>query len=123
VDSLRAVVHPPPATSGTLVNALHYVDDLSGIGGESVGHRAPADRGTSGLMVAAAMTPPTKARPAVSGPRGRNMSRSSGASLGQDGGSRPDRARSSEPEEMSARARLSREAVTRIGAPSISTHR
>jgi 23S rRNA pseudouridine1911/1915/1917 synthase len=50
------VVHPAAGhASGTLVNALlHYVDDLSGIGGEKrpgIVHRL--DRGTSGLMVAA----------------------------------------------------------------------
>jgi 23S rRNA pseudouridine1911/1915/1917 synthase len=50
------VVHPAAGhTSGTLVNALlHYVDDLSGIGGEKrpgIVHRL--DRGTSGLMVVA----------------------------------------------------------------------
>ncbi len=50
------VVHPAAGhASGTLVNALLYwVDDLSGIGGEKrpgIVHRL--DRGTSGLMVAA----------------------------------------------------------------------
>src|SRR5690242_17082269 len=50
------VVHPAAGhESGTLVNALlHYVDDLSGIGGEKrpgIVHRL--DRGTSGLIVAA----------------------------------------------------------------------
>jgi 23S rRNA pseudouridine1911/1915/1917 synthase len=50
------VVHPAAGhASGTLVNALlHWVDDLSGIGGEKrpgIVHRL--DRGTSGLMVAA----------------------------------------------------------------------
>ncbi len=50
------VVHPAAGhASGTLVNALlHYVDDLSGIGGEKrpgIVHRL--DRGTSGLMVIA----------------------------------------------------------------------
>ncbi|MCX6549902.1 MAG: RluA family pseudouridine synthase [Acidobacteria bacterium] len=50
------VVHPAPGhTGGTLVNALlHYVDDLSGIGGElrpGIVHRL--DRGTSGVMVVA----------------------------------------------------------------------
>jgi 23S rRNA pseudouridine1911/1915/1917 synthase len=50
------VVHPAAGhASGTLVNALlHYVDDLSGIGGEKrpgIVHRL--DRGTSGLMVVA----------------------------------------------------------------------
>jgi 23S rRNA pseudouridine1911/1915/1917 synthase len=50
------VVHPAAGhTSGTLVNALlHHVDDLSGIGGEKrpgIVHRL--DRGTSGLMVVA----------------------------------------------------------------------
>jgi 23S rRNA pseudouridine1911/1915/1917 synthase len=50
------VVHPAAGhASGTLVNALlHWVDDLSGIGGErrpGIVHRL--DRGTSGLMVAA----------------------------------------------------------------------
>ena len=48
------VVHPAAGhSSGTLVNALlHHVDDLSGIGGErrpGIVHRL--DRGTSGLMV------------------------------------------------------------------------
>jgi 23S rRNA pseudouridine1911/1915/1917 synthase len=50
------VVHPAAGhESGTLVNALlHHVDDLSGIGGEKrpgIVHRL--DRGTSGLMVVA----------------------------------------------------------------------
>jgi len=50
------VVHPAAGhSSGTLVNALlHQVDDLSGIGGEKrpgIVHRL--DRGTSGLMVIA----------------------------------------------------------------------
>jgi 23S rRNA pseudouridine1911/1915/1917 synthase len=50
------VVHPAAGhPSGTLVNALlHHVDDLSGIGGEKrpgIVHRL--DRGTSGLMVIA----------------------------------------------------------------------
>ena len=50
------VVHPGAGhASGTLVNALlHHVDDLSGIGGElrpGIVHRL--DRGTSGVMVVA----------------------------------------------------------------------
>ena len=50
------VVHPAAGhASGTLVNALlHHIDDLSGIGGEKrpgIVHRL--DRGTSGLMVVA----------------------------------------------------------------------
>jgi 23S rRNA pseudouridine1911/1915/1917 synthase len=50
------VVHPAAGhADGTLVNALlHHVDDLSGIGGEirpGIVHRL--DRGTSGLMVVA----------------------------------------------------------------------
>jgi 23S rRNA pseudouridine1911/1915/1917 synthase len=50
------VVHPAAGhSSGTLVNALlHYVRDLSGVGGElrpGIVHRL--DRGTSGLMVVA----------------------------------------------------------------------
>lgn len=50
------VVHPSAGhAGGTLVNALlHYVDDLSGIGGEKrpgIVHRL--DKGTSGLMVVA----------------------------------------------------------------------
>jgi len=50
------VVHPAAGhESGTLVNALlHHVDDLSGIGGEKrpgIVHRL--DRGTSGVMVVA----------------------------------------------------------------------
>jgi 23S rRNA pseudouridine1911/1915/1917 synthase len=50
------VVHPAAGhSSGTLVNALlHHVDDLSGIGGEKrpgIVHRL--DRGTSGLMIVA----------------------------------------------------------------------
>src|SRR5882724_7852270 len=50
------VVHPAAGhASGTLVNALlHHVDDLSGIGGEKrpgIVHRL--DKGTSGLMVVA----------------------------------------------------------------------
>jgi 23S rRNA pseudouridine1911/1915/1917 synthase len=50
------VVHPAAGhSSGTVVNALlHHVDDLSGIGGEKrpgIVHRL--DRGTSGLMIVA----------------------------------------------------------------------
>jgi len=50
------VVHPAPGhAGGTLVNALlHHVDDLSGIGGElrpGIVHRL--DKGTSGVMVVA----------------------------------------------------------------------
>lgn len=50
------VVHPAAGhASGTLVNALlHHVDDLSGVGGEKrpgIVHRL--DRGTSGVMVVA----------------------------------------------------------------------
>src|SRR5207237_2082750 len=56
-DKPRGMVGHPAAghETGTLVNALlHHVDDLSGIGGErrpGIVHRL--DRGTSGLMVVA----------------------------------------------------------------------
>ena len=114
------VVHPAAGhESGTLVNALlHYVDDLSGIGGEKrpgIVHRL--DRGTSGLMVAA-KNDASHAELArqfhdrevekeyVALVWGEVMAgRRIDAPIGRDPANR---------KKMSARARRSREAVTRI---------
>ena len=114
------VVHPAAGhASGTLVNALlHHVDDLSGIGGEKrpgIVHRL--DRGTSGLMVVAK-------HDAAHGELARQFhdrevekdylalvwgevmaGRRIDAPIGRDPGNR---------KKMSAKARRSREAVTRI---------
>jgi 23S rRNA pseudouridine1911/1915/1917 synthase len=114
------VVHPAAGhSSGTLVNALlHHVDDLSGIGGEKrpgIVHRL--DRGTSGLMVVAKHD---AAHEELSRQfRDREVEkeyyalvwgevqagRRIDAPIGRDPGNR---------KRMSARARRSREAVTRI---------
>jgi 23S rRNA pseudouridine1911/1915/1917 synthase len=114
------VVHPAAGHSGgTLVNALlHHVDDLSGIGGEKrpgIVHRL--DRGTSGLMVIAKHD---KAHEELARQfRDREVEkeyialvwgevmagRRIDAPIGRDPGNR---------KKMSARARRSREAVTRI---------
>jgi 23S rRNA pseudouridine1911/1915/1917 synthase len=114
------VVHPAAGhPSGTLVNALlHHVDDLSGIGGErrpGIVHRL--DRGTSGLMVAAKHDAAHEALARQFHDRevekeyialvwgdvraGRRID----APIGRDPSNR---------KKMSARARRSREAVTRI---------
>ena len=114
------VVHPAAGhPSGTLVNALlHHVADLSGIGGErrpGIVHRL--DRGTSGLMVAAKHDAAHEALARQFHDRevekeyvalvwgdvraGRRID----APIGRDPSNR---------KKMSARARRSREAVTRI---------
>ena len=114
------VVHPAAGhSSGTLVNALlHHVDDLSGIGGEKrpgIVHRL--DRGTSGLMVVAKNDAAHEELSRQFHDRevekdylalvwglvqaGRRID----APIGRDPGNR---------KKMSARARRSREAVTRI---------
>jgi 23S rRNA pseudouridine1911/1915/1917 synthase len=114
------VVHPAAGhASGTLVNALlHHVDDLSGIGGEKrpgIVHRL--DRGTSGLMVVAKNDAAHQELSRQFHDRevekeyialvwgvvqaGRRID----APIGRDPGDR---------KKMSARARRSREAVTRI---------
>src|SRR5471032_2296058 len=114
------VVHPAAGhESGTLVNALlHHVDDLSGIGGEKrpgIVHRL--DRGTSGLMVVAKNDAAHEELSRQFHDRevekdylalvwglvqpGRRID----APIGRDPGNR---------KKMSARARRSREAVTRI---------
>lgn len=114
------VVHPAAGhATGTLVNALlHHVDDLSGIGGEKrpgIVHRL--DRGTSGLMVVAK-------HDAAHAELARQFhdrevekqyyalawgivqaGRRIDSPIGRDPGNR---------KKMSARARRSREAVTRI---------
>jgi len=114
------VVHPAAGhSSGTLVNALlHHVSDLSGIGGEKrpgIVHRL--DRGTSGLMVVAKND---AAHEELSRQfRDREVEkeylalvwglvqagRRIDAPIGRDPANR---------KKMSARARRSREAVTRI---------
>jgi len=114
------VVHPAAGhSSGTLVNALlHHVDDLSGIGGErrpGIVHRL--DRGTSGLMVIAKNDASHEELSRQFHDRevekeyialvwgevqaGRRID----APIGRDAGNR---------KKMSAKARRSREAVTRI---------
>jgi len=114
------VVHPAAGhDSGTVVNALlHHVDDLSGIGGEKrpgIVHRL--DRGTSGLMVVAKHDAAheelsrqfrdrevEKAYTALVW--GEVMAgRRIDAPIGRDPGNR---------KKMSAKARRSREAVTRV---------
>ncbi len=114
------VVHPAAGhESGTLVNALlHHVDDLSGIGGEKrpgIVHRL--DRGTSGLMVVAKHDAAHEELARQFHDRevekdylalvwGEVMAgRRIDAPIGRDPGNR---------KKMSARARRSREAVTRI---------
>ena len=114
------VVHPAAGhASGTLVNALlHHVDDLSGIGGEKrpgIVHRL--DRGTSGLMVVAKHDAAHQALARQFQDRevekeyialvwGEVMAgRRIDAPIGRDPSNR---------KKMSARARRSREAVTRI---------
>ena len=114
------VVHPAAGhASGTLVNALlHHVDDLSGIGGEKrpgIVHRL--DRGTSGLMVVAKHDSAHEElarqfrereveKEYVALVWGEvNAGRRIDAPIGRDTANR---------KKMSARARRSREAVTRI---------
>lgn len=114
------VVHPAAGhESGTLVNALlHLVDDLSGIGGEKrpgIVHRL--DRGTSGLMVVAKHDAAHEELARQFHDRevekeylalvwGEVMAgRRIDEPIGRDPGNR---------KKMSARARRSREAVTRI---------
>ncbi|MBZ5557939.1 MAG: RluA family pseudouridine synthase [Acidobacteriia bacterium] len=114
------VVHPAAGhTSGTLVNALlHHVHDLSGIGGEKrpgIVHRL--DRGTSGLMVVAKHDAAHEELARQFHDRevekeyialvwGEVMAgRRIDLPIGRDPGDR---------KKMSARARRSREAVTRI---------
>ena len=112
-------IRRPATPSGTLVNALlHHVDDLSGIGGEKrpgIVHRL--DRGTSGLMVVAKHDAAHEELARQFHDRevekeyialvwgtvvaGRRID----APIGRDPGNR---------KKMSARARRSREAVTRI---------
>ena len=114
------VVHPAAGHArGTLVNALlHHVDDLSGIGGEKrpgIVHRL--DRGTSGLMVVAKHDAAHEAlarqfeereveKEYVALVWGEVMAgRRIDEPIGRDPSNR---------KKMSARARRSREAVTRI---------
>ncbi len=114
------VVHPAAGhEGGTLVNALlHHVDDLSGIGGEKrpgIVHRL--DRGTSGLMVIAKNDPAHEElarqfhdreveKEYVALVWGEVMAgRRIDAPIGRDPVNR---------KKMSAKARRSREAVTRI---------
>jgi 23S rRNA pseudouridine1911/1915/1917 synthase len=114
------VVHPAAGhESGTLVNALlHHIDDLSGIGGEKrpgIVHRL--DRGTSGLMVVAKhdVAHVELARQF----REREIEKEYLALVWGDvrAGRRIDAPIGRDPsnrKKMSARARRSREAVTRI---------
>lgn len=114
------VVHPAAGhQSGTLVNALlHHVDDLSGIGGEKrpgIVHRL--DRGTSGLMVVAKND---AAHEELSRQfRDREVEKEYIALVWGEvqAGRRIDAPIGRDPEnrkKMSAKARRSREAVTRI---------
>ena len=114
------VVHPAAGhASGTLVNALlHHVNDLSGIGGEKrpgIVHRL--DRGTSGLMVVAKhdLAHEELARQF----HGREVEKEYIALVWGEvmAGRRIDEPIGRDPsnrKKMSARARRSREAVTRI---------
>lgn len=114
------VVHPAAGhSSGTLVNALlHYATDLSGIGGEKrpgIVHRL--DRGTSGLMVVAKHD---QAHEELSRQfREREVEKEYFALVWGvvQAGRRIDAPIGRDPDNrkrMSARARRSREAVTRI---------
>jgi 23S rRNA pseudouridine1911/1915/1917 synthase len=114
------VVHPAAGhSSGTLVNALlHHVSDLSGVGGEKrpgIVHRL--DRGTSGLMVVAKhdAAHAELARQF----RDREVEKEYVALVWgvMQAGRRVDTPIGRDPvdrKKMSARARRSREAVTRI---------
>jgi 23S rRNA pseudouridine1911/1915/1917 synthase len=114
------VVHPAAGhASGTLVNALlHHVGDLSGIGGEKrpgIVHRL--DRGTSGLMVVAKHD--TAHEELARQFRDREVEKEYIALVWGEvrAGRRIDRPIGRDPanrKKMSARARRSREAVTRI---------
>jgi 23S rRNA pseudouridine1911/1915/1917 synthase len=114
------VVHPAAGhESGTLVNALlHHVDDLSGIGGEKrpgIVHRL--DRGTSGLMVVAKHDAAHEELARQF--REREIEKEYVALVWGDvhAGRRIDAPIGRDPsnrKKMSARARRSREAVTRI---------
>jgi 23S rRNA pseudouridine1911/1915/1917 synthase len=114
------VVHPAAGhAGGTLVNALlHHVGDLSGIGGEKrpgIVHRL--DRGTSGLMVVAKHD---RAHQELARQfRDREVEKEYLALVWGEvmAGRRIDAAIGRDPanrKKMSARARRSREAVTRI---------
>jgi len=114
------VVHPAAGhASGTLVNALlHHVDDLSGIGGEKrpgIVHRL--DRGTSGLMVVAKHD---RAHEELSRQfHDREVEKEYFALVWGDvnAGRRIDAPIGRDPsnrKKMSARARRTREAVTRV---------
>ena len=114
------VVHPAAGhASGTLVNALlHHVGDLSGVGGEKrpgIVHRL--DRGTSGLMVVAKHD---ASHVELSRQfRDREVEKEYVALVwgAVQGGRRIDAPIGRDPsnrKKMSARARRSREAVTRI---------
>jgi 23S rRNA pseudouridine1911/1915/1917 synthase len=114
------VVHPAAGhEGGTLVNALlHHVDDLSGIGGErrpGIVHRL--DRGTSGLMVVAKHD---RAHEELSRQfHDREVEKEYTALVWGEvmAGRRIDAPIGRDPvdrKKMSARARRSREAVTRI---------
>ena len=114
------VVHPAAGhAGGTLVNALlHHVTDLSGIGGEKrpgIVHRL--DRGTSGLMVVAKHD---RAHEELSRQfRDREVEKEYVALVWGEvmAGRRIDLAVGRDPanrKKMSAKARRSREAVTRI---------
>jgi 23S rRNA pseudouridine1911/1915/1917 synthase len=116
------VVHPAAGhEAGTLVNALlHHVDDLSGIGGEKrpgIVHRL--DRGTSGLMVVAKHD---AAHEELSRQfRDREVEKEYVALVWGEvmAGRRIDAPIGRDPvnrKKMSAKARRSREAVTRIAA-------
>jgi 23S rRNA pseudouridine1911/1915/1917 synthase len=114
------VVHPAAGhASGTLVNALlHHVHDLSGIGGEKrpgIVHRL--DRGTSGLMVVAKHDVAHEALARQF--RDRQVEKEYVALVWGEvmAGRRIDEPIGRDPSDrkkMSARARRSREAVTRI---------
>ena len=114
------VVHPAAGhASGTLVNALlHHVDDLSGIGGEKrpgIVHRL--DRGTSGLMVVAKHD--TAHEELARQFREREVEKEYIALVWGEvmAGRRIDEPIGRDPsnrKKMSARARRSRDAVTRI---------
>ena len=114
------VVHPAAGhASGTLVNALlHHIDDLSGIGGEKrpgIVHRL--DRGTSGLMVVAKHD--TAHQELARQFQEREIEKEYIALVWGDvhAGRRIDTPIGRDPsnrKKMSARARRSRDAVTRI---------
>ena len=114
------VVHPAAGhESGTLVNALlHHIDDLSGIGGEKrpgIVHRL--DRGTSGLMVVAKHD--TAHQELARQFQEREIEKEYVALVWGDvhAGRRIDAPIGRDPsnrKKMSARARRSRDAVTRI---------